>query len=194
MVPKHAKIREAINLTNLLLFGFFQFGLDPAPPPSLVLFFLNYIRNFFLNLILYKLKFLKVFGLWLSPKILLEKCPIKKKMFLIIFGIRQTPPLQKKFQTQAESFSTVLGSGKSSFISPGKRGANALFDVFQFVTPSRYPRAWKRKQKKLCRKNCFDNVVSDLYENGLNFDKITKKNYLNKCGLYWGKSWPLSTL
>ena len=54
----------------------------------------------------------------------------------------------------------------SSFISPGKRGTNALFDVLQFVMPfthvSRYPGAWDRKQKQLCRKNGFDYVVSDL--------------------------------
>ena len=40
----------------------------------------------------------------------------------------------------------------SSFISPGKRGINALVDVFQFVTPfthvSRYPGDWNRKQQQ----------------------------------------------
>ena len=55
---------------------------------------------------------------------------------------------------------------RSSFISPGKRGINALFDVLQFVTQfthvSKYPGAWNKKQKKLCRKICFDNKVSDL--------------------------------
>ena len=56
-------IREAIQKKNLLLFGFFQFRLDPPPV------FWNPSRNFFQNLILYELKFLKVFGLWLSPQI-----------------------------------------------------------------------------------------------------------------------------
>ena len=50
---------------NLLLFGFFQFRLDPPPP----LFFGILWGTFFQNLILYELKFLKVFGLWLSPQI-----------------------------------------------------------------------------------------------------------------------------
>ena len=55
--------REAIQKKNLLLFGFFQFRLDP-PLPAV---FWNPSRNFFQTLILYELKFLKVFGLWLSP-------------------------------------------------------------------------------------------------------------------------------
>ena len=57
-------LREAIKKSASVWF-FFQFCLDPPPP----LFFLNPSRNFFQNLILYKLKFLKVFGLWLSPQI-----------------------------------------------------------------------------------------------------------------------------
>ena len=56
---------------------------------------------------------------------------------------------------------------KSSFISPGKRGTNTLFDDLQFVTPftyvSRYPGGWNRKQnKKWVEKNCSDYEVSDL--------------------------------
>ena len=47
-------IREAIQKKNLLLFGFFQFRLDP---PSV---FWNPLRNFFLNLIFFK--FLNMFG------------------------------------------------------------------------------------------------------------------------------------
>ena len=43
------------------------FSILPWPPPPAV--FWNPLRNFFQNLILYKLKFLKVFGLWLSPQI-----------------------------------------------------------------------------------------------------------------------------
>ena len=43
---------------------FFKIALTPPP-----LVFWNPLRNFFQNLILYKLKFLKVFGLWLSPQI-----------------------------------------------------------------------------------------------------------------------------
>ena len=54
----------------------------------------------------------------------------------------------------------------SCFISPGKRGTNVFFEVLQFLTAithvSRYPGTWNRKQQKLCRKNCFDYVVSDL--------------------------------
>ena len=42
------------------------FSILPWPPPAV---FWNPLRNFFQNLILYELKFLKVFGLWLSPQI-----------------------------------------------------------------------------------------------------------------------------
>ena len=31
-----------------------------------------------------------------------------------------------------------------------------------FTHFSSYPRAWNTKQKKNCRQNCFDDVVSDL--------------------------------
>ena len=35
--------------------------------------------------------------------------------------------------------------------------------VTQFTHVSRYPRVKNRKQKKLFRENCFENVVSDLW-------------------------------
>ena len=62
---KRSKLREAIPRKNLFLFGFFQNRLDPPTP----LVFWNPSRNFFFYLILYKLKFLKVFGVWFSPQI-----------------------------------------------------------------------------------------------------------------------------
>jgi hypothetical protein len=54
---------EAIPRKNLLLFGFFPNGLDPAPV------FLELFKDIFKNLILYGLKFLKVFGFWSSSYI-----------------------------------------------------------------------------------------------------------------------------
>ena len=50
-------VREAITKKNLLLFGKSSNGLDTPP-----LYFWNPWRNFFLNLIFYKLKFLNMFG------------------------------------------------------------------------------------------------------------------------------------
>ena len=60
---------------------------------------------------------------------------------------------------------------KSSFIWPCKILSNALFGVTQFVTQfthdSRHPGAKSRKRKKIIENKCLDNVVSDLWKNGL---------------------------
>ena len=63
IVLQTSLLREAIPGKNLLPFDFFQNCLDPPPPPC----FLESFEELFQNLILYELKFLKVFGLWLSP-------------------------------------------------------------------------------------------------------------------------------
>ena len=57
---------------------------------KVVTVFLERFEELFLNLILVELKFLKVFGFWLSSSIYLGKCLSQsRKRYLIIFGIRQ---------------------------------------------------------------------------------------------------------
>ena len=87
----------------------------------------------------------------------------------------------------------------SSFISPGKRGTNTLFDVFQFVTPfthvSRYPGAWNRKQKKLCRKKLFWLCGLRFVKKWLKLSvKLLRKKLFWKFGFQWGKIGSLCTL
>ena len=67
-------LREAIPRKNLLMFGFFPNGLDHPTPV-----FLERFEKLFKNLILVKLKSLKVFGFWSSSPIYLGKCPSQSR-------------------------------------------------------------------------------------------------------------------
>ena len=99
-------LREAIQKKKIsFCLVFFNFALTPPPV------FWNPSRNFFQNLILYKLKFLKVFGLWLSPQIYLEKCPSKNKNVPHHLWNQVDPPplFLKNVQSQAEKFLKSFG-------------------------------------------------------------------------------------
>ena len=80
-------------------------GVDPHP-----LVFLERTEELSENLILYELKFLKVFGFVSSSPIFSWKMSKpKQKKYLIIFGIRQPPLFLKNFQTQAKQFLNSFG-------------------------------------------------------------------------------------
>ena len=84
-----------------------------------------------------------------------------------------------------------------SFISPGKKGTNALFDVLQFVTTfthvSRYPGACNRKPKKIRRKKCYDYVVLDLWKKWLKLSvNILWKKIINIFLTLRGWNWAVT--
>ena len=86
-------------------------------------------------------------------------------MYLCVLKVTRAPLICKPLSSQNTVLLGSRGEGglslttgwtggivhTSSFISPGKRGTNALFDVLQFLTPfthvSRYPGALNGKQK-----------------------------------------------
>ena len=93
-VTCHMSLREAIQKKICFCLVFFNLALTPPPV------FWNPLRNLFLNLILYDIKFLKVFGLLLFPQIYLEKCPSQNKTCSSSsLESGRPPPLLKNFQT-----------------------------------------------------------------------------------------------
>ena len=101
-----ASLREAIRKKKRISFGHCP---KVASTPSPV--FLERFKELFLNLILYKLKFLKVLGFWSSSLIFLGKMskPKQKKVPHHLWN-QATPPLfLKNFQTQAEKFLKKFG-------------------------------------------------------------------------------------
>ena len=89
-------VREAIRTKNLLLFIFFPNDLDPPPP------------------CLFGLKFLNVFGFWLSSHIFLGKClsQRRQKVPRHLWNQVRPPHSWKMSKLKQKSFSTFLESGK----------------------------------------------------------------------------------